>query len=317
MRTLLTILPLAAHLIAMNIAAAGPLACAWLAGVNSISPELSRRVARQSILALLVGVCLGGLLLVSPSDGMLDALARFPKSMYWFAAAELAFSLGCMAVLVHLAVRERRRPAWMWIIALATASNLLYHFPPLMAAISKLAVEPWWARDSVISRRVLLGLSGRPEVLSLWLHFVLASISGAAIFALCTARPGGQEDDAALEVVVRRLAAAALISTLLQLPVGAWVLLASSSKMQDAMLGQDGWATFCFAAGVLLAIGLLQSLAAIAAGDTRPAARVRAAGLFVAIALSMAATLILSRASAATRPIGDDSRVELTSSQAL
>lgn len=304
MRTLLSITSLAAHLLAMNVAAAGPLACVWLMGLNAGHSEWARRVARLSIAALLVGGLLGGLLLVSPSEGMRAALARFSRDTYWFAAAELVFSLGCLASLLRLTRGPRRRPVIAWLVALATATNLLYHFPPLMAAIGKLAVEPRWASEAIITHRVLLRLAARPEVLSLWLHFILASLAGAAIFAFCmaggTRTHDGSHDPSQDDAAVHRLGAAALIATLLQLPVGAWVLLASRGQAQDAVMGQNWPATSSFALGVMLAIGLTQTLATITGGDTRPATRGRAAGLFIAVALLMTATLTLSRAPDAT-----------------
>jgi hypothetical protein len=301
MVTLLITLSLAAHLVAMNIAAAGPLACAWLMGGTTRNFEWSRRVARLSMAALVVGALLGGLLLLSPSEGMRAALSRFPPATYWFSAAELVFSLGCLALLMKLSRGPEHRAAWTWILALATATNLLYHFPPLMAAMGKIAANPRWVREAVITHRVLLRLATRPEVLSLWLHFVLASVAGAAILAICTAEGMRRETAAVDSVAVRRLAAAALIATLLQLPVGAWVLLTSNGPGQDALMGQDVLATSCFSAGILLALGLTQTLAAITAGDTQQSMRGRAAGLFVAVAVLMAATLTLSRTPRATR----------------
>jgi hypothetical protein len=296
MITLLTISSLAAHLVAMNIAAAGPLACAWLLGGKASDFEWSGRMVRWSIGALLAGAFSGGLLLVSPSEGMRAALSRFPRDAYWFAASELLFSLGCLIFLLKLSRGPKHRTAWAWILALATATNLLYHFPPLMAVLGKIAVAPRWAREPVITHPVLLRLAARPEVLSLWLHFVVASVAGAAIAAICAGRETRKEDDENYDAAVRRLAAVGLISTLLQLPVGAWVLLSSNEPAQDAVMGQNSVATACFAAGVLLAIGLTQTLAAITAGDTQRSTRGRAAGLFVAVAVLMTATLTLGRA---------------------
>jgi heme A synthase len=316
MVTLLTIAFLAAHLVAMNIAAAGPFVCAWLIGRKSNDFEWSRRMALLSIAALLAGAFLGGLLLVSPSERMRAALSRFPRDTYWFALSELLFSMGCLVFLAALSRGPKRRVAWAWVLALATAANLLYHFPPLMATLGRLAVEPRWAREAVITHRVLLRLVTRPEVLSLWLHFVLASVAGAAILAFCTGA-GMQKERAADDAAVRRLAAAALIATLLQLPIGAWVLLSSSAPAQDALMGQDGVVTSCFAAGVLLAIGLTQTLVAITAGDTQPSLRGRAAGLFVAVAVLMTATLTLGRAPDATRGTDLSRPTAPTSSQAL
>ncbi len=294
--TLLGAVLMGTHLAAMNVASAGPLVCAWAVqrgGEGAL--RLARRVAAGSLGALALGSALGGGLLLEAREGLRAALARFPASAYWFAGAELVFSAACLAGLLLLMRGGRRRPVWVRLVALASVTNLLYHFPPLMAIIGKLAGDARWAADAMIERRALLRLAARPEVLALWLHFVLASITGAAVFALWPARgeaPNGPDDDR----VMSRLAGAALAASLLQLPVGAWVLLASRARTQEALLGDDATATACFALGVLLAVGLLQSLAAVTFGDAAPATRRRVGWLFLAVAVMMSATLTASRA---------------------
>jgi len=204
---------------------------------------------------------------------------------------------------------ERRRPILVWLLAVISATNLLYHFPSLMAVVGRLANEPRWADEPLITRRVLVHLSLRPEILSLWIHFVVASIAVTAIAAISlVSRPdsgvGGGEPtaDSARARLSRGLAAIALVASALQLPVGGWLLAASEVRMRDALLGGDLPATGCFVAGVLATIALLQTLAALAMGDATSSMRRRTLWLTLAVVVLMAATLSLGRAaSVATR----------------
>ena len=230
MRDAAVIVLLGVHLLAVNLAGAGPLVAAWLVtGSGERGADRALRLMRQSLAALVLGAALGTIMLVVGTGTMRSALARFPASTYWFAASELVFSAACMATMAAGGIALRRRGI-AWLLALASATNLLYHFPPLMAVIGKLASDPRWSAQSVITHRTLLALAIRPEVLALWIHFALASVAVAAIAALWPSRGATVESeepevqtnaDAADD---RRLAKLALAATALQLPVGVWVL---------------------------------------------------------------------------------------------
>jgi hypothetical protein len=298
MWTSFTVVLLGAHLLAMNVAAAGPLVWGWLVGRRDERRlELARRIAGRSLLALAVGIALGAALLAAPNPELRAALQRFPASAYWYAAAELVFSAGWMAVMLFAARRVQGRPWLAWFIAIISASNLLYHFPPWMAVIGRLAVDPSWAAGEVIPRAALLRLAARPEILALWMHFVLAAIAGAAIAALWPAQ--GENADVADQSVWRPLAVAALAMSLLQLPVGAWLTATSSPAMRNALLGGELYASACFLAGVLAALWLMHTLALIALGDAAPAMRRRAGWSLAVVALLMTATLVTGRRAAA------------------
>lgn len=266
-----TTLLLAIHLLAMNVASAGPLAGAWLATRSRRAGDRSHaldRGARKtfgwSLACLAIGALVGGIMLLAPSAGVRAALARFPADAYWFAGSELLFSAACIAACVKLI----HRPKLMWLLAAATATNLLYHFPPLMAVFGELAANGDWAADAVLDRPTLRRLWLRPEVLSLWVHFALASIAVAfaAALAAChrVATSAAESVDAG---TARRLAGCALAATVLQIPVGIWLLLASDQASQQAMMGGSWPATIGLAGGVWVALGVMQSLATIAWGD--------------------------------------------------
>ena len=170
---------LAAHLLAVNVASAGPLiaAAVWRQGRGGLDERtwLSTRLTQRSLAALVVGSLLGGLLLAVPNPGVTAALARFPKSLYWYAGAELVFSAFCLALLWALQ-RKNRVGRWgAWILAVLSSSNLLYHFPPLMAVFGELVADPAWAPGGLIDHAAMLRLWARPEILALWAHFTLAA----------------------------------------------------------------------------------------------------------------------------------------------
>jgi hypothetical protein len=302
------ILLLGAHLLAMNVAAAGPLVCAALVhGDWTGGNRLYDRMARGTLAALVLGAALGGALLLVPSPGLWAALRRFPESSYWFAGIEIGFSAGCMAVMILAARSLQRRPVVAWLVALLSASNLLYHFPPLMTAIGNLAADPRWTDERVITRAALMQLARRPEMLALWIHVVLASISSAAVYSLWPCESNeATEDSASAGGVHRRLAATALVASALQLLVGVWMLLAGSTAMRHAVMGRDVLASGSFLAGLIATIVLLQHLAAIASGDVTPTRRRRAARLLVIVVLMMSATLVTSRRQTrVARSVGD------------
>lgn len=292
---------LATHLLAMNVASAGPLVGVWLMGRRGAGEEdgreLGRRVIRLSLAALVVGSLIGGGLILAPNPALRAALARFPEDAYWYAGIELLFSAGCIGVLMASDWAPRFRRLALG-VALLSATNLLYHFPPLMAVIGELAANPRWATDELIDRAALLRLWARPEILSMWAHFALASLTVAAIAAL---RPWGRRDSRDLHstdpTVVRRLATWALTATVLQVPVGLWLLTSTAAEAQESMLGSNLLASLCFAGGVLAALWLLQTLLTMALGEADGAVR-RAGCLLVVVTVLMSATLRESRSTA-------------------
>ena len=56
----------------------------------------------------------------------------------------------------------------------------------------------------------------------------------------------------------------ALFATLLQIPIGVWVLIQSPSELQDRLMGGDAIGTILFAASICTAIVLVQLLGTVA-----------------------------------------------------
>lgn len=304
----LTTLLLAVHLLAMNVASTAPLAGAWLRRRSLRLPDAdterrvrlergARRAIAYSIACLAIGALVGGAMLLAPSPGMRAALARFPANTYWFAGAEILVSL----ITLSAAWKLTRWPKMTWFLAIFATSNLIYHFPPLMGVIGELASNADWTDVQVIDRAALLKLWRRPEILSLWAHFALASVAVGctAVIALAGVRAVSDADVSAIaadeDLVTRRLAAWALGATLLQIPVGIWLLLASDEAAQQSMMGENWMATVGLAGGVWVALGVMQSLSALAWGGSDRRQTYRACVLLALTVLLMSMTLRTSR----------------------
>jgi hypothetical protein len=301
---LLTILLLSIHLLAMNIASAGPAVAVWLhwQGVqNAVRGSLGRQLMWLSIIGFLVGMLTGGLILfVSPNDGLMPALWRFPASAYWFAGAELVFSLACM--LIGAALWNRVSKWWLALLAFATTTNLLYHFPPLMAMIGELASDPHWTDIEIINRSDVLKLMRHGEVLALSFHFAMSSfaVSGITLLKLLSRRTTeiGPED----QRIARSASWLALAATLLQVPIGIWLLTSLDDPARSALMGNSVLASVAFIAALVLSIKLLQCLFAIALGQVNRENLQQAFWLVCGVVLLMTTSLRLSRESPPQNP---------------
>lgn len=264
---LLTTIFLAAHLLAMNLASAGPLLCIWLlwnANANPEAARLGRRLAWWSAAALGLGMATGGLvILTTPTPGLWQALERFPASSYWFAGVELVFSLLCISAIALGAVAINR---WgIALLALVSAANLLYHFPPMMAVIGHLAVNPHWTDESTIDRPALLKLVTDGEVLALSAHFILSSLAVAGVCAMYLIGRHYGETASESGPTTRRASMISFAATVLQVPVGIWLMMSLSGLARRELMG-GGVAALAFLASILGAIVLMQRLLLAAIG---------------------------------------------------
>ena len=155
---LLTTILLALHLLAMNVASAGPLVCVWLHRRGRRGDETAFAVGRQlawwSLAVLVAGMALGLVMLAIFWSGVdrayVDAVGRFPTRAVLNAVYEAIFSVVCLAVYAGTWDRWRDHPWLHGLLAVLATTNLLYHFPPLMVALGALAVRPELVPDLVI-----------------------------------------------------------------------------------------------------------------------------------------------------------------------
>src|SRR5207302_1713190 len=324
----------AAHLMAVGVAGVGPLVCLWMERRerrgDPLASEVRQRLARLSIVALWVGMALGAaclaLLWLDPATQFWRAFSVIPARRLWFGLAELAFYLVCMEVYVR---RWAGLPRWgHQAMALLAGSNVLYHFPPLFAAVSVISHDS----ETMLAARTLswgelVSIFWNPETVSRVAHAILAAavVTGVAVMgiALSVARtvPAGETigpsvptsaghvslplvDGAALATWAARFALAA---ALFQIPVGVWVLLKLPSSLQDQFLAVDWGATLLFAAALVAMLGLLHHLAAAALGDARGAVWRRCMLLTTALFVLMVGAGHRARAVSATTAARDAS----------
>jgi len=296
----MNILQLTLHLLAMNLASAGPLLCIWLGrqtpNEDSLRHNLGQTLAWLSVWAMLLGMLTGGTLLYfTPSAGLTAAISRLPTRALWFAASELAFSLACLLLYAYFWRALRQHRWWHASLALLSSSNLLYHFPPLMSVLGKLAADPRWAKTEVLDRATLLPLMLRTEILALTTHFTLASLAVAAITLLWLLAKPTSATQAAASQLSRRAATVALLASALQLPSGIWLLTALPQSAQTAMMGTNTTASLAFVGALLLTFLLLQRLLTIAIGSVQPSQLRHCCWLLCGLVLLMTVTLRSTR----------------------
>src|SRR5262249_13890438 len=153
---------------------------------------------------------------------------------------------------------------------LLSATNLLYHFPPLFAIAGRMARGEGTVGEPLTSAefraRVFEG-----SVLSQSAHFLLASIAvcGTALLlwtwlqGRASAEPSEIDKAAenAREGSARQAAYGALIPTGLQAIVGLWVLTTLPTKVQYDLIGVNVLATAAFGLSMAAALWLASDLA--------------------------------------------------------
>jgi len=293
---LFLVLVLTVHLVAANVAAAGPLVCLALDWRevrygDALAGDVGRFLLRMSLLGLTVAIGLGGsaLLVVWLSDWQrfYEAAARVPASRYWWALPELALYVVCVAAYLRLwkaGVPRTARQIWLRrILGLLAATNLAYHFPLLFIAIGVYSTR---ALSELVNFRAALV---DPEIFSQFVHHLLASVAvtGVAmmVYALWLERARRPEVD------VQRTAIwggrVALIPTLMQWLAGLYVLLELPARAREGLLGGDTLGTCLFGAALLGVIVLMHRLASVAFGETERRNLIGSIALMLLVVLTM------------------------------
>lgn len=306
---LLRVILLTCHLLTANVASIGPLVAVWLHLRGRKGDDLAwwagRRLALFALVSLIAAYGFGfiqlGISWLGFYEGNWEAMSRISKQELGFIVAELVFSLACLAIYFGTWDRWRNRSWLHGTFALLGAANLLYHFPPLMAALGALSARPELSDSLELTHDALREVILRPEVLSLSLHFLLASIAvvGVAVMHIAAARL--PENEAAASALIVRGAWMGLLASLLQFAVGMWVLIALPARSRDGLIGHDPLGTILFVGSILGAIALLHNLAGIALGRVERSQIRRSIWLLVAVVILMTGALVRSRELAAPR----------------
>ncbi|MEZ6115889.1 MAG: hypothetical protein R3C28_04860 [Pirellulaceae bacterium] len=307
---LLTVL-LALHLLAMNIASAGPLVTPFFEAKGSVvenDARLGKWLSWFAVYAFVVGMLLGlgvaGVLWLAGETTFFNALPRFAYKIKW-GVAELAFFLACMvpyALLWDRAIRGGRIFKWLHrAVAVLAATNLLYHFPVLFRVIV-LVANGRSGKDGTNDIRAaeFREFGFTPEVISFACHFALASVAVVGVAVMWRAvrmRANTTDDSLAANDsdwqtrAIQRGARITLFASALQILVGIWVAYSLPRVSLNKVLGQDMAATACLGVSALLTFLLLQLLTPLAFGEWKKSAVVRCKLLLMLIVVLMTHTL--------------------------
>ena len=303
MAEIIASLTLSVHLLAVNIAAAGPLVCIWLHWKASRGDELAnlagRRLAWWSFWGLVAGVALGLTALVidwlGADDRYFQTFISFPRRKLHFAAAEIVCSLVWTGLYAGLWHKMQRHTFWHALLGLLTASNLLYHFPPLLSAMALGSTRPELLE--VLQTQSTVKWMQLPEIASRTMHVWLASVAVAGVVLMAIAARW-LKDETYAEAAKKLIAAAAriaLLPTMLQILVGLWTLLTLPEGTQSGLMGSDLLGTSLFGLSVLAALWLMHVLSAVAMGEAERKHVRQAMILMAVIVLLMSATLRRAR----------------------
>lgn len=293
---------LAAHLIAMNIASAAPLLCLVLVRYSRqrqddvLSLKAATQLAGGSCLLLIAGVVLGVLVgalrWMAGDTALIDVIPFFGRKVFW-GVLELACSL--LWMLGYWYWLRRGGPSSVFLrfvhggLAVLAATNLLYHFPPLLTIMSMAA------RGSIQVTETVDAASFRqwmytPNVLAHTLHFTIASVAITCGYLFWIV-DGAESNERQLGLGGR----VALGATVLQIPSGLWLLVVTPVDLQAKLMGNHPIATGCFLMSILCTFALLQQLSSLAMGQPNRQVARRASGLMVLTVVLMTGALHVLR----------------------
>jgi hypothetical protein len=294
---LLTVPLLALHLLSVNVAGAGPLVCLWLEWKESRGDPLAGRTATYlggaAFWALLAGGLLGVVIgALHWSDKYAQLWLETMRYKAVWGLGEYGFSLALAGG--YALARRGGQTRWRglrYVVLLLNGTNLLYHFPFLFSVATNVYLSG--ENVPVLRASEFRHWMIEPDVLARVVHVVLASFAVTGImllgYALRVRRLGGTESDA--HRVARWGGWIALVPSLAQIPVGLWLVVALPQDLQARVLGGDVAAVVLLGTSVVLAIFLLQDLAAIALGDVQRKYLMRSMLLMVLVVVLMTGVL--------------------------
>lgn len=288
---------LAPHLVCMNVASAGPLLCVlldtWGGRHARDLQDAAQFVARAAVFMALGGLVLGMALGWLHWDaGYREAVHRFASRVQW-GIVEFLFSMVLMAgYAIWLAARPQAGSAAKCVrslVALIASTNLLYHFPPLFAILAG-TVNGSFEIPAVVTSAEFRQLLVRGDIVAVSIHFALASIAVTGVLLIVYANRHRADEPGGGRVSMWG-ARAALLATLLQIPVGLWLLMQLPANIQRELLGGDLPASLMLLTSVLASIWLLHLLASVALGEGSSQAARRIAVVMLGVVVLMTGVL--------------------------
>jgi len=214
-----------------------------------------KAVLAALLLVPVVGIA-AGLVLYGSNDIYGAMLNRFPARAYWLAGGELLFTLAVYAAWLGTWRRWQHKLARGALLAGVGATNLLYHFPPLMIVQKMLTARPELAQAGTIERHVFLDLMRTPEVLARTLHFAgQGTLVSCAILLLLIPPHSSEEHPQRLR---RYIASFAITAIAIQTFTGMAMLLVMPVADSAKLVGTHLPTAACLAGVLLLTLLLLR-----------------------------------------------------------
>ncbi len=290
MTQLLEALLLAAHLLCVNVASAAPLVVIWWdwreGRGDAAGGEAGRYLAGASVVALIVGAVLGvGIGASLWTDDFQSVLTRLHDRVFY---GVLEWITSLVLVVGHYYWWKARPTAktgervLRCLVAFGAGTNLIYHFPVLFYVIQQ--VEPeGLPLTSAEFRSALIS----PYVVWRSLHFAAAAFATCGVlllgYAIKLNRLGRQDDGERIGRAGGRLA---LAMTVMQLPIGFFVVLTTPRTAQMAIMGKDAGSSGLFLLSMLAAFYLMHQLGKTAFTFSRNAA-IQAMAVLVLVIVMM------------------------------
>lgn len=300
---------LAVHLLCVNVASGGPIVAAWLDWRGMRGSDAAARAAvflgRAVLVGLLLGAALGvlvGWLKWTPEYAALW-LGPLSYKLKW-TMLEAVFSLLMLAgwswFLPGQAGGRRWVVAMRSLVAVLAATNLMYHFPVLFSVAGRLQ-EAGQTTGAILRGREFRALIGR-ETIGLGVHVALASVAVAGAMLLVGARRMLARGDAESAVIARWGGRWALVPTLIQLPLGLYMLSILPPGEQMRLMGGSSMGILLFVGALASAFWLMNDLAQIAMGEVTRGLLTRAVAAMVVTVSLMTGMQLQTRSIAPRLP---------------
>lgn len=308
MSLVLVALTLAAHLICMNVASAGPLLVVWMDWKSYRGCDDSSRAGRVltlwSLIALILGVILGlilgWLLWTETYAAVIQRIWYKVHFGIWEIVFSLVLALACLWLWTPTTVPSGKKRTLRSLCAALSSTNLLYHFPPLLFVISHMV------RSGQTTGEPIAAAMFRQKLVDVHLaahttHFWLASIAVSGLVPILDYwyRTSNTWHRTSNTTVSSNAAVSggriALVASVLQIPVGIWILATSPAMMGARLLGGNIPASLAFGAAMLTALSMMHRLANIAFGDLNRRALIVTCGMMGAVVFLMTLALQFSR----------------------
>lgn len=294
---------LAAHLLCVNVASGGPIVVAWLDWRGMRGSEAAARGAvflgRAAVVGLLLGATLGVLV------GWLKWTPEYES--LWIGPLSYKLKWSMLEALFSLLMLA----GWCWflparagggkcgvvmrsVVAVLAATNLMYHFPVLFSVAGRLQ-DAGETTGAILRGREFRALIGK-ETVGLGFHVALASVAVAGALLLVFAKrllTRGEAESAA--AIARWGGRWALVPSLVQLPLGLYMLSILPPGEQARLMGGSGLGVLLFVAALAAAFWLMNDLAQIAMGEVTRSGLTRAVAAMVLTVLLMTGMQLQTR----------------------